>query len=90
MSPSLTNGGTWTTRPVSSVAGLICALAVAPLMPGAVSVHHQVDRLRQLDADRLGAVELDVDRSSRLQEVHRVAQRLAGDVDLLVDDVSMK
>jgi hypothetical protein len=38
MSPVLTNGGTLTTRPVSSVAGLTCALAVAPLMPGAVSV----------------------------------------------------
>src|SRR5262249_5285497 len=38
LSPSLTNGGTWTTRPVSSVAGLTWALAVAPLMPGTVSL----------------------------------------------------
>ena len=38
LSPSLTNGGTWMTRPVSSVAGLTCALAVAPLMPGTVSL----------------------------------------------------
>src|SRR4051794_11145980 len=36
LSPSLTNGGTWMTRPVSSVAGLIWLLAVAPLIPGAV------------------------------------------------------
>src|SRR5690606_37942301 len=33
-SPTLTNEGTLTTRPVSSVAGLICARAVAPSMPG--------------------------------------------------------
>src|SRR5262249_40443966 len=38
LSPSLTNGGTCTTSPVSSVAGLTCALAVAPLMPGTVDV----------------------------------------------------
>src|SRR5919201_6908953 len=37
MSPVLTNGGTCTTRPVSSVAGFTCALAVAPLIPGTVS-----------------------------------------------------
>src|SRR5262249_56670110 len=36
LSPSLTNGGTWMTRPVSSVAGLTWALAVAPLIPGTV------------------------------------------------------
>ncbi len=38
LSPSLTNDGTCTTRPVSSVAGFTCALAVAPLMPGTVSL----------------------------------------------------
>ena len=37
LSPWLTNGGTCTTSPVSSVAGLSCALAVAPLMAGVVS-----------------------------------------------------
>jgi hypothetical protein len=38
VSPVLTKGGTFTTRPVSVVAGLIWLLAVAPLMPGEVSV----------------------------------------------------
>src|SRR5437763_6960549 len=38
LSPSLMNGGTCTTSPVSSVAGFTCALAVAPLMPGTVSL----------------------------------------------------
>src|ERR1051326_2162290 len=36
-SPTLTCAGTFTTRPVSSVAGFTCALAVARLMPGVVS-----------------------------------------------------
>ena len=65
MSPSLMNGGTWTTSPVSSVAGFSCALAVAPLIAGHRLDHLQVDRLRQLDADRLGAVELHLDDRSR-------------------------
>ena len=65
LSPSLTNGGTWMTRPVSSVAGLTCALAVAPLMPGHRFLDHQIDGRRQLDADRLDVVELDADQSSR-------------------------
>src|SRR5438094_323020 len=38
LSPSLMNGGTCTTSPVSSVAGFTFALAVAPLMPGTVSL----------------------------------------------------
>src|SRR5262249_35469394 len=37
MSPLLMKDGTVTTRPVSRVAGLTCADAVAPLMPGTVS-----------------------------------------------------
>ena len=42
-------------RPARSrgVAGLTWALAVAPLMPGAVSDDLEIDRRRQLDADRL-------------------------------------
>src|SRR5580658_3548410 len=36
-SPSLMNGGTCTTRPVSILAGLVTELAVADLMPGSVS-----------------------------------------------------
>src|SRR5947209_17976938 len=38
ISPMLTNGGTVILRPVSSVAGLYCAAAVAPLTDGSVSV----------------------------------------------------
>ena len=37
-SPSLMNGGTCTTSPVSTVAGLVTLLAVADLMPGSVFI----------------------------------------------------
>ena len=84
MSPVLTNGGTLTTRPVSSVAGLIWLLAVAPLIPGAVSIDLQIHRRRQLDADRLAAVELHRDGGVGHHVVHGVAERLLGDVHLLV------
>ena len=73
-SPTLTNAGTCTTRPVSSVAGLTCAAAVAPLMPGHGVDHLQIDRLRQLDADRLGLVELDADERLGQQVQRAVAQ----------------
>src|SRR5580698_692158 len=36
-SPSLMKGGTWTTRPVSVLAGLVTELAVADFIPGSVS-----------------------------------------------------
>ena len=36
-SPSLMNGGTWTTRPVSILAGLVTEEAVADFRPGSVS-----------------------------------------------------
>ena len=84
MSPSLTNDGTGMTRPVSSVAGLIWSLAVAPLMPGTVVRHHEVDGRRQLDADRLHVVELDADQHFGNEEVLRVAKRFGTDVHLIV------
>ena len=83
LSPVLTKGGTCTTRPVSSVAGLSCALAVAPLIAGRRVLHHQVDRQRQLDADRLAAVELHLDHHLGEQVIHRITEGLARDVDLL-------
>src|SRR5262249_8128016 len=38
LSPTLTNSGTWTTAPVSSVAGFVTFETVSPLTPGSVSV----------------------------------------------------
>src|SRR3954465_13437798 len=38
LSPTLTNIGTWTTAPVSSVAGFVTFETVSPLTPGSVSV----------------------------------------------------
>ena len=37
-SPTLTNSGTWTTAPVSSVAGFVTLETVSPLTPGSVSL----------------------------------------------------
>ena len=37
-SPTLTNSGTWTTAPVSSVAGFVTLETVSPFTPGSVSV----------------------------------------------------
>ena len=84
LSPSFTNAGTVTTRPVSIVAGFTCAAAVAPLMPGHGIRHLEVDRQRQVDADRLGLVELHADLRLRQQVQRLIAERLLRQVDLLV------
>ena len=49
--------GTCTTRPVCSVAGLLRAVAEAPLMPGSHCDHLQLHRDRQLDAHALVVVD---------------------------------
>jgi hypothetical protein len=38
LSPGFTNSGTWTTAPVSRVAGLVTFETVSPFTPGSVSV----------------------------------------------------
>ena len=42
LSPTFTKNGTWTVKPVSTVAGLDPPLAVSPLMPGSVSATSSV------------------------------------------------
>ncbi len=61
----LTNGGTCTTRPVSSFAGLTCALAVARLMPGTVSTTF---RSTAEDFD----VDVDLLVAVRIHEMERI------------------
>ena len=78
------NDGTLTTRPVSSVAGLIWADAVAPLMPGAVSVTFRSTVSGSVDADRLDVVELDLDDHVRQQVERAVAENLRRQMQLLV------
>ena len=84
VSPGFTNGGTWTTIPVSSVAGLTCALAGGALDAGRGIEDLQIDGRRQLDAHRFAAVELDLDGHLGLDVVDGPAQHLARDVHLLV------
>src|SRR5256885_9668607 len=57
-SPVLTNRGTWTTAPVSRVAGLVTFETVSPFTPGSVS-----DTASSTDADR---------KSTRLNSSHLV------------------
>ena len=80
----MTNDGTVTTRPVSSVAGLTCAAAVAPLMPGTVSVTFRSTVSGRWMPDRLVLVELDVDERLRQQVERAVAEHLLRQVNLLV------
>ncbi len=83
-SPSLMNGGTCTTRPVSVLAGLVTELAVADLMPGSVSHHGHLDGGGQLDADGLAVVEADLDEQVGREVLDGVAERVALERGLLV------
>ena len=78
------NGGTCTTRPVSSVAGFSCALAVAPFIAGAVSVTVRSTVSGRLDADRIVLEHLHGDLRLRQQVVDRISQRLRRQRHLLV------
>ena len=60
-SPTLTNSGTCSTSPVSSVAGLRAPDTRSPWMPGSVSADGELDRSRQLEADDLVAVHHEQD-----------------------------
>ena len=66
--------GTWMMRPVSSVAGLVCACAVAPFIAGAVSTTRSDDRLRQVDRDDLA---VEHHRADALEALRQVARRVA-------------
>ena len=58
------------------MAGLRAPVAVSPAKPGSVSVDHEVDRDRQLDAERLALVAGPV-------EGHPVLEVVDGVVELL-------
>ncbi len=77
-------GGTWTTRPVSVLAGLVTLEAVADLSPGSVSTTLQVDGLRQLDPDRLAVEVAHLDLQICGEVLDRIAQRGAIEHGLLV------
>ena len=84
VSPSLTNSGTTTTRPVSIVAFLRAPWAVSPANPGSVSVDQEVDGDRELDAERVALVARPVEDHAVLQEVDDVVERLGPQAELLV------
>ena len=77
--------GTWTETPDSSVAGLLPPPeAVSPLTPGSVVGHLHVDRARQLHVAGPFVDEEDVDLVVGKQPLHRVADHVGRDLDLLV------
>jgi len=64
-SPTFTNGGTWTIRPVSSVAFLYCADAVAFFMEASGLDDLELDGLGKVDTDRVPLMEGDLDDGVR-------------------------
>ena len=60
-SPISINGGTCTTRPVSSVAGLFCEAAVAPLRLGSVSTTRKLTLGRHIHPHGLALIKLHGD-----------------------------
>ena len=84
-SPLSRYDGTWITSPVSSVAGLVCACAVAPFTAGAVSTTCEHDRVRQLDRDHLVVEEHRADAAHAvLQIAADVAEVVGRERELLV------
>ena len=84
LSPSLMNGGTCTTSPVSVLAGLVTLLAVADFKSGLGFDHLELHRLRQLDAHGLAIEEFDHDLQIGRQVFDGIAERVVLEHRLLV------
>jgi len=76
--------GTWTTRPVSVLAGLVTLEAVADLRPGSVSTDGQLDGGGQVNAHGLAVVVTDLDLQIRREVLDRIAERGSLENGLLV------
>ena len=82
-SPGPMKGGTWTLRPVSSVASLYWLVAVAPLIDGGVSVTTRSIDDGDLDRDGLVADVLHHHLAVRQQVLHRRAEDLGREAELV-------
>ena len=74
-SPTFTNSGTWTTAPVSSVAGFVTFETVSPRTPGSVSATASSTDDGQLHARGLAVDHQHLHRLERLEEGQRVLDR---------------
>ena len=84
LSPVSTNSGTWTTLPVSSVAGLRAPDTRSPCTPGSVSAIVSSTDAGDLDADDLAVEERDLGDHALDQVVGGVAERDRRHVHLVV------
>ncbi len=82
-SPTFTKSGTWTTAPVSSVAGLVTFETVSPFTPGSVSVTASSTDGGQLDAGRLAVDGEDLHGARREHVVDHVRHLGARQRELL-------
>ncbi len=83
-SPGLTNGGTWTFRPVSSVASLYWLVAVAPARAGGVSVTVSSTKSGTSIETGLSLMYLTITSRVGQQVVHRRADDLGREAELVV------
>ena len=84
MSPDSTKIGTWTTSPVSVVAGLRAPGLRVAGEAGLGVDHLEVDRDRQLDADRLALVARAVEGHPVLEVLGGLAELVGGEHELVV------
>ena len=91
VSPWFMHSGTSTTRPVSTVAGFVAPVAVSPLTPGSDVVIVSSTAIQQLyglpydrDAERLLAVEHELNDGALRDVRERIAQDLRRYFDLVV------
>ena len=85
VSPSSMKSGTWTTTPGLQRRRLVAAAGGGVALQAGVGLGDlHLDRARHLDVARLFVDEEDVDLGVRQDPLHRVAELLRGDLDLVV------
>ncbi len=83
-SPVSTKRGTWTTAPVSSVAGFVTFVTVSPRTAGSVSLTVSSTDAGQLDAGRLAVHREHLHRARRRQVCQRIRHLGARQAELVV------
>ena len=83
-SPAFTNSGTWTTAPVSSVAGFVTLDTVSPRTPGLGLRDSELHGRGQLNAGRLSVHGQHLHGARRLDERKVLLEVPAWQVNLLV------
>ena len=82
-SPSLRYSGTWTMRPVSSVAGLVREVAELPLMAWIALRDQEIDSRGKLHADAFAVV----DQGEHALQIFRHVLHFVGDIGARDGDI---